>query len=158
MKKTELLEAWARLKSLAIARQQKLLGAHEIQRFNRYHNFTRGVPDHMFWCALIAFFLCSCHGLYVFLPRVLYVLTKCCICSKISCCICSNHRVEYVLITCCICSNHVLYMFWSRFVCVLTSVSDPDPVGSGSVSRSVDMDPGSAKGLLLQKVYFFLNF
>jgi spectrin alpha len=35
VKKTELLEAWARLKSLAIARQQKLLGAHEIQRFNR---------------------------------------------------------------------------------------------------------------------------
>jgi len=34
-KKSELLEAWARLKSLAIARQQKLLGAHEIQRFNR---------------------------------------------------------------------------------------------------------------------------
>ena len=26
-----------------------------------------------------------------------------------------------------------------------TSVSDPDPVGSGSVSGSVDMDPGSAK-------------
>merc|ERR1711892_334918 len=34
-KKAELLEAWARLKSLAIARQQALLGAHEIQRFNR---------------------------------------------------------------------------------------------------------------------------
>jgi len=34
-KKSELLEAWARLKSLAIARQQRLLGAHEIQRFNR---------------------------------------------------------------------------------------------------------------------------
>ena len=34
-KKTELLEAWARLKSLAVARQQRLLGAHEIQRFNR---------------------------------------------------------------------------------------------------------------------------
>jgi hypothetical protein len=34
-KKTELLEAWARLKMLATSRQQKLLGAHEIQRFNR---------------------------------------------------------------------------------------------------------------------------
>ena len=34
-KKTELLEAWARLKSLATERQQKLFGAHEIQRFNR---------------------------------------------------------------------------------------------------------------------------
>jgi len=34
-KKTELLEAWARLKNLAVARQQRLLGAHEIQRFNR---------------------------------------------------------------------------------------------------------------------------
>ena len=31
----ELLEAWARLKSLAVARQERLLGAHEIQRFNR---------------------------------------------------------------------------------------------------------------------------
>ena len=29
------LEAWARLKSLAAERQQKLLGAHQIQRFNR---------------------------------------------------------------------------------------------------------------------------
>ena len=27
--------------------------------------------------------------------------------------------------------------------------------GSGSVSGSVDMDPGSAKGLLRQKVYIF---
>ena len=26
-----------------------------------------------------------------------------------------------------------------------SSVSDPDPVGSGSVSGNVDMDPGSAK-------------
>ena len=34
-KKAELLEAWARLKSLATERQQKLFGAHEIQRFNR---------------------------------------------------------------------------------------------------------------------------
>jgi spectrin alpha len=34
-KKMELLEAWARLKSLAVARQERLLGAHEIQRFNR---------------------------------------------------------------------------------------------------------------------------
>merc|ERR1719400_2800556 len=34
-KKKELLEAWARLKSLATERQQKLFGAHEIQRFNR---------------------------------------------------------------------------------------------------------------------------
>ena len=28
---------------------------------------------------------------------------------------------------------------------VKSSVSDPDPVGSGFVSGSVDMDPGSAK-------------
>ena len=34
-KKTELSEAWARLKSLVNERQQKLFGAHEIQRFNR---------------------------------------------------------------------------------------------------------------------------
>ena len=34
-KKTELLEAWARLKSLATERQKKLFGAHKIQRFNR---------------------------------------------------------------------------------------------------------------------------
>ena len=34
-KKTELLEAWARLKALSTERQQKLFGAHEIQRFNR---------------------------------------------------------------------------------------------------------------------------
>ena len=34
-KKAELLEAWARMKSLAAERQQKLLGAHKIQRFNR---------------------------------------------------------------------------------------------------------------------------
>ena len=34
-KKKELLEAWERLKNLAMARQEKLLGAHEIQRFNR---------------------------------------------------------------------------------------------------------------------------
>ena len=39
-KKTELLEAWARLKSLATERQQKLFGAHEIQRFNRDANET----------------------------------------------------------------------------------------------------------------------
>ncbi len=31
-KKREVLEAWARLKSLAIARQERLFGAHEIQR------------------------------------------------------------------------------------------------------------------------------
>ena len=40
-----------------------------------------------------------------------------------------------------------------------TSVSDPyHLVGSGSVSGSVDMDPGSAKGFLRQKVYIFKNF
>ena len=33
MKKREVFEAWARLKSLAIARQEKLFGAHEIQRY-----------------------------------------------------------------------------------------------------------------------------
>ena len=31
-KKREVLEAWARLKSLTIARQERLFGAHEIQR------------------------------------------------------------------------------------------------------------------------------
>ena len=31
----ELNEAWERLKQLARAREEKLLGAHEIQRFNR---------------------------------------------------------------------------------------------------------------------------
>lgn len=34
-KKKELLDAWARLKNLSISRQDKLFGAHEIQRFNR---------------------------------------------------------------------------------------------------------------------------
>ncbi|XP_035787487.1 spectrin alpha chain isoform X2 [Anopheles albimanus] len=34
-KKEELNEAWQRLKQLAILRQEKLFGAHEIQRFNR---------------------------------------------------------------------------------------------------------------------------
>lgn len=34
-KKIELNEAWQRLKQLAILRQEKLFGAHEIQRFNR---------------------------------------------------------------------------------------------------------------------------
>ena len=34
-KKAKLLEAWARLEFLAMSRQQRLLGAHEIQRFNR---------------------------------------------------------------------------------------------------------------------------
>ena len=35
VKRKEVLEAWARLKSLAIVRQEKLFGAQEIQRFNR---------------------------------------------------------------------------------------------------------------------------
>jgi len=34
-RKEELNEAWQRLKQLAIVRQEKLFGAHEIQRFNR---------------------------------------------------------------------------------------------------------------------------
>lgn len=34
-KKDELFEAWQRLKQLATLRQEKLFGAHEIQRFNR---------------------------------------------------------------------------------------------------------------------------
>ena len=34
-KRKEVLEAWARLKMLASSRQEKLFGAHEIQRFNR---------------------------------------------------------------------------------------------------------------------------
>lgn len=34
-KKEELNEAWQRLKQLALMRQEKLFGAHEIQRFNR---------------------------------------------------------------------------------------------------------------------------
>ncbi|XP_070496510.1 spectrin alpha chain isoform X3 [Chironomus tepperi] len=34
-RKDELNEAWQRLKQLAILRQEKLFGAHEIQRFNR---------------------------------------------------------------------------------------------------------------------------
>lgn len=31
----ELNEAWHRLRQLALVRQEKLFGAHEIQRFNR---------------------------------------------------------------------------------------------------------------------------
>ena len=34
-KRAEVLEAWARLRRLASSRQEKLFGAHEIQRFNR---------------------------------------------------------------------------------------------------------------------------
>lgn len=34
-RKEELSEAWMRLKQLALMRQEKLFGAHEIQRFNR---------------------------------------------------------------------------------------------------------------------------
>jgi spectrin alpha len=34
-KREELNEAWQRLKQLAVMRQEKLFGAHEIQRFNR---------------------------------------------------------------------------------------------------------------------------
>jgi spectrin alpha len=34
-RKEELNEAWQRLKQLALLRQEKLFGAHEIQRFNR---------------------------------------------------------------------------------------------------------------------------
>ncbi|XP_072162112.1 spectrin alpha chain [Bemisia tabaci] len=34
-RKEELIEAWSRLKQLALMRQEKLFGAHEIQRFNR---------------------------------------------------------------------------------------------------------------------------
>ncbi|XP_077298885.1 alpha spectrin [Arctopsyche grandis] len=34
-RKDELIEAWHRLRQLALVRQEKLFGAHEIQRFNR---------------------------------------------------------------------------------------------------------------------------
>ena len=46
--------------------------------------------------------------------------------------------------------NDIVYKYKSNNQCF----------GSGSVSGSVDMDPGSAKGLLRQKVYFlkFLFF
>ncbi|KAK2727728.1 hypothetical protein QYM36_008275, partial [Artemia franciscana] len=40
--KQELNEAWQRLKKLALSRQEKLYGAHEIQRFNRDANETIG--------------------------------------------------------------------------------------------------------------------
>ena len=40
-KKREVLEAWARLKSLAIARQERLYGAHEIQRYIRLPDVTK---------------------------------------------------------------------------------------------------------------------
>ena len=33
----------------------------------------------------------------------------------------------------------------AKYLYPQSSVSDPDPVGSGSVSGNVDMDPGSAK-------------
>lgn len=39
-KKVEVLEAWARLKSLAVGKQDKLFGAQEIQRYNRDANET----------------------------------------------------------------------------------------------------------------------
>lgn len=34
-RKEELKEAWQRLRQMALNRQEKLFGAHEIQRFNR---------------------------------------------------------------------------------------------------------------------------
>ena len=34
-RKNEVLDAWANLKALATSKQEKLYGAHEIQRFNR---------------------------------------------------------------------------------------------------------------------------
>ena len=34
-RKRELNEAWERLKQMALTRQERLFGAHEIQRFNR---------------------------------------------------------------------------------------------------------------------------
>ncbi|XP_037079574.1 spectrin alpha chain-like [Pollicipes pollicipes] len=37
-RREEMIESWARLKSLALQRQEKLFGAHEIQRFNRDAN------------------------------------------------------------------------------------------------------------------------
>ncbi len=33
------MEAWERLKSLSLRRQEKLFGAHEIQHFNRHVPF-----------------------------------------------------------------------------------------------------------------------
>ena len=44
-KKEELNEAWLRLKQLALTRQEKLFGAHEIQRFNRDAEYTRGMDE-----------------------------------------------------------------------------------------------------------------
>ncbi|XP_076343494.1 spectrin alpha chain-like isoform X2 [Tachypleus tridentatus] len=41
-KKEELNEAWERLKALTLLRQEKLFGAHEIQRFNRNADETIG--------------------------------------------------------------------------------------------------------------------
>ena len=35
-RKDEVNEAWQRLKQLSLLRQERLFGAHEIQRFNRY--------------------------------------------------------------------------------------------------------------------------
>jgi len=35
-KRDEVNEAWARLKQLSLLRQERLFGAHEIQRFNRW--------------------------------------------------------------------------------------------------------------------------
>ena len=35
-KQAEVNEAWQRLRQLSLLRQERLFGAHEIQRFNRY--------------------------------------------------------------------------------------------------------------------------
>ena len=34
-RKNEVLDAWNNLKAMAVSKQEKLFGAHEIQRFNR---------------------------------------------------------------------------------------------------------------------------
>ena len=41
-RKNEVLDAWNNLKAMAVSKQEKLFGAHEIQRFNRDADETIG--------------------------------------------------------------------------------------------------------------------
>ena len=41
-RKDEVLDAWNNLKAMAVSKQEKLFGAHEIQRFNRDADETIG--------------------------------------------------------------------------------------------------------------------
>lgn len=67
-RKEELNEAWARLKQLALMRQEKLFGAHEIQRFNRDADETVAwIAEKVVINFKFVSFCCSFQGLIIFM-------------------------------------------------------------------------------------------